>query len=153
TPRLSRQLRSALRRTPSNRPEAGDGCGIDLRDEVRAARRARRTSPGRCVYLRSARTCGDPTTCVRYRGPVPPRSGCRRISSVGVEPAGESARAAACDDRTDGRTALDLDLVKSSLWEERPSYEDKHAGGWPQPSGVPTGVAVFAEDTSIRRYA
>jgi epoxide hydrolase len=32
-------------------------------------------------------------------------------------------------------------------------YEDKHAGGWPQPSGVPTGVAVFAEDISIRRYA
>jgi epoxide hydrolase len=32
-------------------------------------------------------------------------------------------------------------------------YEDKHAGAWPQPSGVPTGVAVFAEDISIRRYA
>jgi pimeloyl-ACP methyl ester carboxylesterase len=32
-------------------------------------------------------------------------------------------------------------------------YEDKHAGTWPQPSGVPTGVAVFAEDISIRRYA
>lgn len=32
-------------------------------------------------------------------------------------------------------------------------YEDKHAGGWPQTSGVPTGVAVFAEDISIRRYA
>jgi pimeloyl-ACP methyl ester carboxylesterase len=32
-------------------------------------------------------------------------------------------------------------------------YEDKHAGGWPQPSGVRTGVAVFAEDISIRRYA
>jgi epoxide hydrolase len=32
-------------------------------------------------------------------------------------------------------------------------YEDKHAGGWPQSSGVPTGVAVFAEDISIRRYA
>jgi epoxide hydrolase len=32
-------------------------------------------------------------------------------------------------------------------------YEDKHAGGWPQPSDVPTGVAVFAGDISIRRYA
>jgi pimeloyl-ACP methyl ester carboxylesterase len=32
-------------------------------------------------------------------------------------------------------------------------YEDKHSGAWPQPSGVPTGVAVFPEDISIRRYA
>jgi epoxide hydrolase len=32
-------------------------------------------------------------------------------------------------------------------------YEDKHSGVWPQRSGVPTGVAVFAEDISIRRYA
>ena len=32
-------------------------------------------------------------------------------------------------------------------------YEDKHSGAWPQPSSVPTGVAVFAEDISIRRYA
>jgi epoxide hydrolase len=32
-------------------------------------------------------------------------------------------------------------------------YEDKHSGAWPVPSGVPTGVAVFAEDISIRRYA
>ena len=32
-------------------------------------------------------------------------------------------------------------------------YEDKHSGAWPQPSGVPTGVAVFAHDISIRRYA
>jgi epoxide hydrolase len=32
-------------------------------------------------------------------------------------------------------------------------YEDKHSGAWPQPSGVPTGVAAFAEDISIRRYA
>jgi epoxide hydrolase len=32
-------------------------------------------------------------------------------------------------------------------------YEGKHAGGWPEPSTVPTGVAVFAEDISIRRYA
>jgi pimeloyl-ACP methyl ester carboxylesterase len=32
-------------------------------------------------------------------------------------------------------------------------YEDKHSGAWPQPSGVPTGVARFSEDISIRRYA
>jgi epoxide hydrolase len=32
-------------------------------------------------------------------------------------------------------------------------YEDKHPGAWPQPSRAPTGVAVFAEDISIRRYA
>jgi pimeloyl-ACP methyl ester carboxylesterase len=28
-----------------------------------------------------------------------------------------------------------------------------HSGEWPQPSGVPTGIAVFAEDIAIRRYA
>jgi epoxide hydrolase len=32
-------------------------------------------------------------------------------------------------------------------------YEVKHSGEWPEPSDVPTGVAVFAEDISIRRYA
>jgi epoxide hydrolase len=32
-------------------------------------------------------------------------------------------------------------------------YERKHAGQWPEPSTVPTGVAVFAEDIAIRRYA
>ena len=32
-------------------------------------------------------------------------------------------------------------------------YEGKHAGEWPEPSAVPTGVALFAEDISIRRYA
>ena len=32
-------------------------------------------------------------------------------------------------------------------------YEGKHAGDWPEPSEVPTGVAVFAEDIAIRRYA
>jgi pimeloyl-ACP methyl ester carboxylesterase len=32
-------------------------------------------------------------------------------------------------------------------------YERKHAGQWPEPSTVPTGVAVFAEDVAIRRYA
>ena len=28
-----------------------------------------------------------------------------------------------------------------------------HPGNWPTPSSVPTGVAVFAEDVAIRRYA
>src|SRR5215471_5352955 len=32
-------------------------------------------------------------------------------------------------------------------------YEAMHGGDWPTPSGVPTGVAVFAEDVAIRRYA
>ncbi|MFG2040151.1 epoxide hydrolase family protein [Dactylosporangium sp. NPDC048998] len=32
-------------------------------------------------------------------------------------------------------------------------YEQMHAGNWPSPSGVPTGVAVFATDLPIRRYA
>jgi pimeloyl-ACP methyl ester carboxylesterase len=32
-------------------------------------------------------------------------------------------------------------------------YESMHANEWPTPSTVPTGVAVFAEDVSIRRYA
>lgn len=32
-------------------------------------------------------------------------------------------------------------------------YENMHANEWPTPSTVPTGVAVFAEDISIRRYA
>jgi pimeloyl-ACP methyl ester carboxylesterase len=32
-------------------------------------------------------------------------------------------------------------------------YESMHSGNWPTPSGVPTGVAVFAEDVAIRRYA
>jgi pimeloyl-ACP methyl ester carboxylesterase len=32
-------------------------------------------------------------------------------------------------------------------------YESVHGSDWPTPSQVPTGVAVFAEDISIRRYA
>jgi pimeloyl-ACP methyl ester carboxylesterase len=32
-------------------------------------------------------------------------------------------------------------------------YEAMHTGSWPTPSPVPTGVAVFAEDIAIRRYA
>jgi pimeloyl-ACP methyl ester carboxylesterase len=32
-------------------------------------------------------------------------------------------------------------------------YENMHADGWPTPSATPTGVAVFAEDVSIRRYS
>lgn len=31
-------------------------------------------------------------------------------------------------------------------------YESMHGGEWPVPSSVPTGVAAFAEDVSIRRY-
>jgi epoxide hydrolase len=32
-------------------------------------------------------------------------------------------------------------------------YESMHSGNWPTPSAVPTGVAVFAEDVAIRRFA
>ncbi len=32
-------------------------------------------------------------------------------------------------------------------------YEGMHSGDWPTPTPVPTGVAVFAEDIAIRRYA
>ncbi|HEX6519540.1 MAG TPA: epoxide hydrolase [Streptosporangiaceae bacterium] len=32
-------------------------------------------------------------------------------------------------------------------------YENMHSGEWPVPTQVPTGVAVFAEDIAIRRYA
>jgi pimeloyl-ACP methyl ester carboxylesterase len=32
-------------------------------------------------------------------------------------------------------------------------YESMHSSNWPTPSAVPTGVAVFAEDISIRKYA
>jgi pimeloyl-ACP methyl ester carboxylesterase len=32
-------------------------------------------------------------------------------------------------------------------------YESMHATEWPTPTQVPTGVAVFAEDVSIRRFA
>jgi pimeloyl-ACP methyl ester carboxylesterase len=32
-------------------------------------------------------------------------------------------------------------------------YESMHTRNWPTPSTVPTGVAVFAEDVAIRRYA
>jgi epoxide hydrolase len=32
-------------------------------------------------------------------------------------------------------------------------YENAHAGQWPEPNPAPTGVAVFAEDIAIRRYA
>ena len=32
-------------------------------------------------------------------------------------------------------------------------FEDMHTGEWPEPSTVPTGVAVFAEDVAIRHYA
>jgi pimeloyl-ACP methyl ester carboxylesterase len=32
-------------------------------------------------------------------------------------------------------------------------YESMHSGTWPTPSQVPTGVAAFAQDVSIRSYA
>jgi pimeloyl-ACP methyl ester carboxylesterase len=32
-------------------------------------------------------------------------------------------------------------------------YESMHGHDWPTPSATPTGVAVFAEDVAIRRYA
>ena len=32
-------------------------------------------------------------------------------------------------------------------------YESTHSSNWPTPSAVPTGVAVFAEDVPIRRFA
>jgi pimeloyl-ACP methyl ester carboxylesterase len=32
-------------------------------------------------------------------------------------------------------------------------YESMHTQNWPTPSEIPTGVAVFAEDVAIRRYA
>ena len=32
-------------------------------------------------------------------------------------------------------------------------YESMHSGNWPTPTTVPTGVAAFAEDVAIRRYA
>jgi epoxide hydrolase len=32
-------------------------------------------------------------------------------------------------------------------------YESMHTSNWPTPSAVPTGVAVFAEDIPIRRFA
>jgi epoxide hydrolase len=32
-------------------------------------------------------------------------------------------------------------------------YESMHTSNWPTPSTVPTGVAVFAEDILIRRFA
>jgi pimeloyl-ACP methyl ester carboxylesterase len=32
-------------------------------------------------------------------------------------------------------------------------YESMHSGRWPTPSSVPTGVAAFAEDVSIRRFS
>jgi pimeloyl-ACP methyl ester carboxylesterase len=32
-------------------------------------------------------------------------------------------------------------------------YESMHGTDWPTPSSTPTGVAAFAQDISIRRYA
>ena len=59
--------------------------------------------------------------------------------------------------------AIDRDLLLTNVmlyWltatagsSARIYYEGAHSGRWPQPSGVPTGVVVFAEDLSVRRYA
>ena len=59
--------------------------------------------------------------------------------------------------------AVDLDqlLTHISLYwftgtaasSSRLLYETTHAGGWPQPPVVPTGIAVFAGDNTIRKLA
>jgi epoxide hydrolase len=59
--------------------------------------------------------------------------------------------------------ALDRDSVLTNVmlyWLTRAGassahiyYESMHTSNWPTPSTVPTGVAVFAEDIPIRRFA
>jgi epoxide hydrolase len=45
-------------------------------------------------------------------------------------------------------------LTRASGSSARLYYENMHASTWgQQPSRTPTGVAVFAEDVAIRRYA
>ena len=43
-------------------------------------------------------------------------------------------------------------LTNTSSSSSRVYYEDMHAELWSPPSGVPVGMAVFAEDVAIRRY-
>lgn len=43
-------------------------------------------------------------------------------------------------------------LTNAASSSSRVYYEDMHAELWSPPSGVPLGVAVFAEDVAIRRY-
>ena len=59
--------------------------------------------------------------------------------------------------------AIDLDTILTDIslyWFTQTAgsaanmyYESMHGHDWPTPSPVPTGVAVFAEDIAIRRYA
>jgi pimeloyl-ACP methyl ester carboxylesterase len=44
-------------------------------------------------------------------------------------------------------------LTNTSASSARMYHENMHAQSWDPPSDVPTGVAVFAEDIAIRRYA
>lgn len=44
-------------------------------------------------------------------------------------------------------------LTNTSASAARTYYENMHSGTWDPPSEVPTGVAVFARDIAIRRYA
>jgi pimeloyl-ACP methyl ester carboxylesterase len=44
-------------------------------------------------------------------------------------------------------------LTNTSASAARVYYENMHSGKWDPPSEVPTGVAVFARDIAIRRYA
>jgi epoxide hydrolase len=44
-------------------------------------------------------------------------------------------------------------LTRSGASSAQMYYESLHSSNWPTPSAVPTGVAVFAEDIPIRRFA
>ncbi|MGN6031269.1 MAG: epoxide hydrolase family protein [Thermomicrobiales bacterium] len=44
-------------------------------------------------------------------------------------------------------------LTNTSASSAQTYWESMHAGEWPTPVTVPTGVAVFAQDVAIRRYA
>jgi pimeloyl-ACP methyl ester carboxylesterase len=44
-------------------------------------------------------------------------------------------------------------LTNTAASSARMYYENMHSANWPTPSSVPTGVAAFAEDIAIRRYA
>ena len=44
-------------------------------------------------------------------------------------------------------------LTETAASSARLYWESMHSGSWPTPVSVPTGVAAFAEDVSIRRYS
>ena len=48
---------------------------------------------------------------------------------------------------------LGYGLTDSPIGQLAWIVEKMHSGEWPEPTTVPTGVAVFAEDIAIRRYA